>query len=31
MSNSVPQRRMLIQQVEEILGRELPLAEWDRL
>jgi hypothetical protein len=28
---SVPQLRMLIQQTEEILERQLPLEEWARL
>lgn len=28
---SVPQLRMLIQQAQEILGREIPAEEWNRL
>jgi hypothetical protein len=28
---SVPQLRTMIREVEEILGREIPLAEWNRL
>jgi hypothetical protein len=28
---SVPQLRMMLREVEEILGRQVPLAEWDRL
>jgi len=28
---SVPQLRILLQEVQAILGREVPLAEWSRL
>ncbi len=28
---SVPQLRMMIQEVEEIMGREINLEEWSRL
>jgi hypothetical protein len=28
---SVPQLRMMIQEVEEILGREVTVDEWNRL
>jgi hypothetical protein len=28
---SVPQLRMMIREVEEILGREVTVEEWDRL
>lgn len=28
---SVPQLRMMIQEVEEIIGREISLKEWSRL
>lgn len=27
---SVPQLRMMLREVEEILGRAVPLAEWER-
>lgn len=28
---SVPQLRMMLREAEVILGREIPLSEWDRL
>lgn len=28
---SVPQLRMMLRQAEAIIGREIPLAQWDQL
>lgn len=28
---SVPQLRMMVRQAEAIIGREIPLAQWDQL
>lgn len=28
---SVPQLRMMVREVEEILGRQIPVEEWNRL